>query len=277
MGPRGPSPTRTRVTGLVRTLVAYLDLSRAVPDTAAAPIQARTEGVPGSIAASAWQFGRTGPAGAFPVHGSADPGSVSQPADQPVGDETLTEQMLAGKNIAILVANGFEEVEMTEPQRALLKAGAKPKVISPEQGLVNGWHGAAWGHYFPTDRHVGEVLAADFDLLVLPGGDRSVAKLAGNPHTRRIIGSFVDAGKGIAAFGKGVELLSLVERIKGRTVTGAESARPALEAAGAVWSDEAMVQDRFLLTAQSNEDMAELVDAMLRNFVAAVEQRKAAA
>ncbi|MFV3127678.1 DJ-1/PfpI family protein [Niveispirillum sp. KHB5.9] len=189
----------------------------------------------------------------------------------------MTEQLLAGKNIAILVANGFEELEMTDPQRALLKAGAKPKVISPEQGLVNGWHGASWGHYFPTDRHVGEVLAADFDFLVLPGGDRSVAKLAANPHTRRIVGSFVDSGKGIVAFGKGVELLALVERIKGRTVTGAESARAALEAAGAKWSDEAIVQDRVLLTAKSSEDMSELVDAMLRNFVAAVEQRKAAA
>jgi protease I len=185
----------------------------------------------------------------------------------------LTEQLLAGKNIAILVANGFEEVEMTEPQRALLKAGAKPKVISPEQGLVNGWHGAAWGHYFPTDRHVGEVLAADFDLLVLPGGDRSVAKLAGNPHTRRIISSFVDAGKGIVAFGKGVELLALAERIKGRTVTGADSARAALEAAGAKWSDDAVVQDRVLLTAKSNENMADLIDAMLRNFATAVELR----
>ncbi|MFV3075156.1 DJ-1/PfpI family protein [Niveispirillum fermenti] len=189
----------------------------------------------------------------------------------------MTEQLLAGKNIAILVANGFEEVEMTEPQRALLKAGAKPKIISPEQGLVNGWHGAAWGHYFPTDRHVGEVLAADFDLLVLPGGDRSVAKLATNPHTRRIVGSFVDAGKGIAAFGKGVELLALVERIKTRTVTGADSARAALEAAGAVWSEDAVVQDRFLLTAQSSENMADLIDAMLRHFEAAVEQRKQAA
>lgn len=189
----------------------------------------------------------------------------------------MTEQLLAGKNIAILVANGFEELEMTEPQRALLKAGASPKIISPEQGLVNGWHGAAWGHYFPTDRHVGDVLAADFDLLVLPGGDRSVAKLASNPHTRRIIGSFMDAGKGVAAFGKGVELLAVADRVKGRDVTGAESAKEALEAAGAKWSEETIVTDRFLVTAQSNDDMAEIIDAMIRTFVAAVEQRKQAA
>lgn len=189
----------------------------------------------------------------------------------------MTDQLLAGKNIAILVANGFEELEMTEPQRALLKAGAKPKIISPEQGLVNGWHGSAWGHYFPTDRHVGDVLAADFDLLVLPGGDRSVAKLASNPHTRRIIGSFMDAGKGVAAFGRGVELLAVADRVKTRVVTGPESVKPALEAAGATWSEDAIVVDRFLVTAQSNEEMAEIIETMIRTFVAAGEQRKQAA
>jgi protease I len=77
------------------------------------------------------------------------------------------DQPLAGKTIAILVANGFEEIEMTEPQRALLKAGATVRLISPEQGLVNGWHGAAWGHYFPVDRGIAEVLGADFDREVM--------------------------------------------------------------------------------------------------------------
>ncbi|QJE74164.1 peptidase C56 [Aerophototrophica crusticola] len=189
----------------------------------------------------------------------------------------MTDQPLAGKTVAILVANGFEELEMTEPQRALLKQGAAPKIISPEQGLVNGWHGAAWGHYFPTDKHVGDVLAADFDLLVLPGGDRSVAKLANNPHTRRIIGSFMDAGKGVAAIGKGVELLAVAERAKGRTVTAAESAHAALEAAGAKLSEDAIVTDRFLVTAKDQENLADFIDTMTKVFVQAVEQRKQAA
>ncbi|WP_114395769.1 DJ-1/PfpI family protein [Oleisolibacter albus] len=189
----------------------------------------------------------------------------------------MTDQPLAGKTVAILVANGFEELEMTEPQRALLKLGAQPKIISPEQGLVNGWHGAAWGHYFPTDKHVGDVLAADFDLLLLPGGDRSVAKLANNPHTRRILGSFMDAGKGVAAIGKGVELLAVADRAKGRTVTGPETVKEALTAAGAKWSDETMVVDRVLLTAQSQETLADFIETMTKVFVQAVEQRKQAA
>src|SRR3546814_4592100 len=94
---------------------------------------------------------------------------------------------LAGKTVAILVANGFEELEMTEPQRALLGAGATLKLVSPEQGLVNGWHGKAWGHYFPIDTQISEALAADFDALLVPGGKRGIEKLAQNPHTKRLL------------------------------------------------------------------------------------------
>ena len=123
------------------------------------------------------------------------------------------DQPLAGKTIAILVANGFEETEMTEPQRALLKTGATLKVLSPEQGLVNGWHGKAWGHYFPVDQQIAEVLAADFDMLILPGGERSVAKLAANPHIRRIVSSFMDGGKPVAAIDDGVSLLAVAQKV----------------------------------------------------------------
>ncbi|MEA1649905.1 DJ-1/PfpI family protein [Nitrospirillum sp. BR 11164] len=190
----------------------------------------------------------------------------------------MTDQPLAGKAVAILIANGFEEVEMTEAQRALLRAGAAPKIISPEQGLVNGWHGTSWGHYFPTDKQIGEVLAADFDLLVLPGGERSVAKLAANPHTRRIIGSFMDAGKGVAAINHGVQLLAVAQRLKGRTVTGNEAIRETVEAAGATWVAEEgqnMNIDRQLLTARGPEEVVpEFIETMLRVFADALEYRR---
>ena len=189
----------------------------------------------------------------------------------------MTDQPLAGKKVAILVANGFEELEMTEPQRALLKLGASLKIISPEQGLVNGWHGTSWGHYFPTDKQVGDVLAADFDLLLLPGGERSVAKLSPNPHTRRIVGSFMDAGKGVAAIGQGVQLLAVAERVKGRTLTGAASAKDKLTEAGAKWMDEPIVVDRFLVTAEGQDHLPEFIEQMTKVFIQSIEQRKQAA
>jgi len=189
----------------------------------------------------------------------------------------LTDQPLAGKTIAILVANGFEELEMTEPQRALLKQGAQIKIISPEQGLVNGWHGAAWGHYFPVDKQVGDVLAADFDLLVLPGGERSIAKLANNPHIKRILASFMDSGKGVAAIAGGVGLLATAQRVKGRTLSAPASLSDMLAKDGARIAEEPVTVDRFLVTADSQDQLPAFIEAMVRVFVDAVEQRKQAA
>jgi protease I len=176
-----------------------------------------------------------------------------------------TEKPLAGKTVAILVANGFEEIEMTEPQRALLAAGAALKVVSTEQGLVNGWHGQAWGHYFAVDVQLSSALAADFDALLVPGGERGVAKLAANPHTRRIVRGFIDAGKPVAAIGHAPQLLVLAERAQGRTVAAADAVRDALIAAGATVSDEVLVQDGNLITARDEVDMPTLKQAVVQH------------
>lgn len=186
------------------------------------------------------------------------------------------DQPLLGKTIAILVANGFEETEMTEPQRALLKSGAKLKAISPEQGLVNGWHGKAWGHYFPVDEQITDVLAADYDMLILPGGERSVAKLKQNAHTRRIVGSFLDAGKPIAAMDDGIDLLVFVDKVKGRTVAAPESLRAALEAAGASVVDESVAVDKNLVTGRDLENLPAFVEQVVKSFTESASVKKAA-
>ena len=151
---------------------------------------------------------------------------------------TLT---LAGKKIAVLVANGFDENQMAEIQRALTKAKAVIKTIAPEQGVVNGWQGEGWGHYFPVDVQINEALGSDFDMLVVPGGERGAEKLKGSLHTRRIIGHFLEAGKPIAAIGAGVRPSRAVEqdfrphgcgtcRCSGRAESG--GSRPERRAAG---------------------------------------------
>lgn len=114
---------------------------------------------------------------------------------------------LPGQKIAILVANGFEQTDFTETQRALIAAGAAVKVISPDQGLVNGWEGQGWGHHFPVDQVLSTALGADFDMLVVPGGARSLEKLKTTAHTRRFFNSFINAGKPVAVFGDVVALL----------------------------------------------------------------------
>ncbi|CAK0744207.1 protease I [Azospirillaceae bacterium] len=189
----------------------------------------------------------------------------------------MDDKPLAGNIVAIMVANGFEETEMTEPQRALLKAGATLKTISVEQRLVNGWHGKGWGHYFPVDKQISDVLGADFNMLLLPGGERSTTKLLQNPHTTRIVGHFLDAGKPIAAMDHGVELLAIARKLKGRMLTGAPAIRAKLEAAGAVWQeDQTMVVDGPLLTAQGLDALPGFVEQMLKGFAESITVKKAA-
>ena len=173
--------------------------------------------------------------------------------------------MLTGKAVAILVANGFEEIDMTEPQRAFLGAGATIKLVSPEQGLVNGWHGRAWGHYFPVDIPLSSALAADFDALVVPGGERGVAKLRGNAHVQRFLRGFLDGGKPVALIGAAPLLLIDVERAGGRSLACSEEAQEELAGAGARLGDEAITLDKNLLScAGSLEDVAAR-DAVLKH------------
>lgn len=177
---------------------------------------------------------------------------------------------LAGKTVAILVANGFEETEMTEPQRALLNVGATLKLVSPEQGLVNGWHGRAWGHYFPVDTPISEALAADFDALLVPGGKRGIEKLMQNAHTKRLLRGFIDGKKPVAALGDAPALLAVAERAAGRTVAANEDIREPLSQAGAaVVADEnaKIATDGALITATSDADVVEVKEAIVKLFI----------
>ncbi|MDR3515880.1 MAG: DJ-1/PfpI family protein [Azospirillaceae bacterium] len=186
------------------------------------------------------------------------------------------DQPLAGKSIAILAANGFEEVEMTEVQRALLALGAVPKIISPEKTLVNGWHGKAWGHYFPVDAAIAEALAVDYNMLLLPGGARSIAKLAQNPHTRRIVGSFLDGGKPIASIGDGIRLIALTGKSNHRGVTGEPTLRDEMIEMGVNWQDEPIVVDRFVVSCQGPDHLAAFIEQVTKTFVEFAELKKAA-
>jgi len=115
---------------------------------------------------------------------------------------------LPGTKIAILVANGFDQHDFSEVQKALNGASAIVKVISPDQGLVNGWEGKGWGHHFPVDQALSTALGADYDMLVIPGGSRSMEKLKTTAHTKRFVNSFINAEKPVAMMCDAVDLLT---------------------------------------------------------------------
>ena len=103
----------------------------------------------------------------------------------------MNEKLLDGRTVAILVSNGFDEIEFTDPQKRLSELGATVKVVSRVKNLVNGWYEGNWGHFFPVHADVSDTLAIDFDGLIIPGGIRSVDKLFNDPHGKRILKAFL--------------------------------------------------------------------------------------
>ncbi len=118
---------------------------------------------------------------------------------------------LSGQKIAVLVANGFNETDMTQAQRALLDSGADIRIVSMDQGLVNSWKDGAWGLHFASDQVLSSALAADYDILIIPGGEKSMDKLKLTGHTRRFVGGFMNIGKPVVAFDEANDLLAFLE------------------------------------------------------------------
>lgn len=119
----------------------------------------------------------------------------------------MTQSNAVVPNIALIVASGVNEAEMTAIQRALVAKKWKATIISPETGLVNSWAGASWGHSFAADSKIEVSLGSDFDMLIIPGGARHVEKLNANPHTKRILTAMCALSKAVVAFADGATLL----------------------------------------------------------------------
>ena len=178
------------------------------------------------------------------------------------------DKRLSGKTVAILVANGFHEEDMTETQKALASEGAIPRVVSTEAGLVNGWHEGTWGHNFYVEVKPKDVLPSQYDALLLPGGDRGVKTLLESAHARRIVKGMMDAGKPVAVVTDAIQLLIATETLAGRTVTSRAEFRDAVEGAGGVWSESGVVTDGALITSTGGETLTDFT----ATFLDAIEQ-----
>jgi putative intracellular protease/amidase len=178
------------------------------------------------------------------------------------------DKRLSGKTVAILVANGFHDEDMTETQTALASEGAIPRVVSTEVGLVNGWHEGTWGHNFYVEVKPKDVLPSQYDALLLPGGDRGAKTLLESAHARRIVKGMMDAGKPVAVVTDAIQLLIGTETLAGRTVTSRPEFREAVEAAGGIWSESGVVSDGALITSIGGETLTEFT----ATFLDAIEQ-----
>lgn len=173
---------------------------------------------------------------------------------------------LDGKKVAILVADGFEQVEMTEPRKALEDAGAGTDLISPASGKVKGWQHTKWGDEFPVDVPVDQATPDDYDALVLPGGVMNPDKLRMNDKAVHFVRAFFDAGKPVAAICHGPWTLIEAGVVRGRTVTSWPSLQTDLRNAGANWVDREVVTDSGLVTSRKPDDLPAFNRKMIEEF-----------
>jgi protease I len=189
----------------------------------------------------------------------------------------MAAEQLNGRKVAILVTDGFEQVELTEPRKALDAAGAKTSIVSIRHGQVKGWKLTEWGDAFPVDATLNEVSPGDFDALVLPGGVINPDKLRTHAEAVSFVKAFFEAGKPVAAICHGPWTVIEAGQARGRRMTSWPSLRTDLRNAGAEWVDQEVVVDGALVTSRKPDDLPAFNREVIKLIAAAAPQRQRAA
>ncbi len=182
---------------------------------------------------------------------------------------------LKGKKIAFLAADGFEQVELTEPKKALEKAGATTFVVSLKADKIQGMNHDQKGDKIAVDKTLGEVSAADFDNLVLPGGVQNPDYLRMHPDAVAFVKEFFDAGKTVAAICHAPWTLIEAGVVKGKTMTSWPSLRTDLTNAGAYWVDQDVVSDHGLVTSRKPDDLPAFNKQIIKEFAGEAKLKQA--
>lgn len=177
---------------------------------------------------------------------------------------------LHGKKIAILATDGFEQVELTEPRKALEEAGAKTEVISPKSGEIKGWKFKEWGDAVKVDKTLDQARAQDYDALVLPGGVINPDHLRMEPKAVSFVRDFVGTGRPVAAICHGPWTLVEAGVVKGKTLTSWPSLKTDLKNAGANWVDKEVATDGQFITSRKPDD----IPAFSKAIIQAVSQKQ---
>jgi protease I len=185
----------------------------------------------------------------------------------------MTQHELNGKKVAILVADGFEQVELTEPRKALAEAGADTHIVSPADGQVKGWQKDRWGDEFDVDVPLDSADPEDYDALLLPGGQMNPDNLRGDERAISFTRSFIDAGKPVAAICHGPWVLVEADVVRGRRMTSYHSIKTDLRNAGADWVDEEVVVDEGIVTSRDPDDIPAFNRKMIEEIAEGRHQR----
>jgi protease I len=160
-----------------------------------------------------------------------------------------------GKRVAILTENGFEEIELTSPKKALEEAGAIVHVVSPQTEKVKAWDHDHWSGELKVDVHVSDVNIENYDMLIIPGGVINPDKMRTDVDCVSLVQQFLEAGKPVAAICHGPQLLIETGMISDRKMTSYFSIKTDLINAGVIWVDNEVVVDNGIITSRSPKDL----------------------
>ena len=173
---------------------------------------------------------------------------------------------LDGKKVAILVADGFEQVEMTKPRDALEEAGAETKIVSLKAGQIQGMHHADKGDEFDVDLTVTDARPEEFDALMIPGGLFNPDTLRSNKDALEFARHFFRESKPVAAICHGPQVLISADLVRGRKMTSWPAIQADMRNAGARWVDEEVVVDNGLVTSRKPDDIPAFNKKMIEEF-----------
>jgi protease I len=173
---------------------------------------------------------------------------------------------LSGKKVAILAADGFEEVELTKPKRALDDAGAKTTVVSLKPGKIQGMNHADKGETVAVDQTLAEAKPQDFDALLIPGGLMNPDVLRSNDDALEFVRHFFREGKPVAAICHAPWVLIDAGVVRGRTLTSWPAIKTDVRNAGGNWVDQEVVVDNGLVTSRKPDDIPAFNEKMIEEF-----------
>jgi protease I len=162
---------------------------------------------------------------------------------------------IKGKKVAILTDNGFEEVELTSPKKALEEAGATVHIVSAQKEKVKAWDHDHWSIELPVDVKLNDANPYDYDALVIPGGVINPDTMREQKEYVAFAQHFLEQGKPLASICHGPQLLIETGMISNRTLTSYNSIKTDLMNAGAQWQDKEVVVDNGLVTSRSPKDL----------------------
>ena len=184
---------------------------------------------------------------------------------------------LSGKKIAILATNGFEQSELEVPRGRLKKAGATVDVVSLASGEIKGWDKKDWGRPVKVDKTLDQAVAADYDAIVLPGGQINPDLLRVEPKALKFIREIFDAKKIVAAVCHAPWLLVETGIAKGRKMTSYKSIKTDVTNAGAKWEDSEVVVDQGVITSRNPGDLKAFSARIIEEVAEGPHQQRSAA